>query len=268
MGFYEHVYLSDRVIRIMDLFHTAAYLILGKYKACLIDTCNGLGNLKDYIESITNLPVVVVLTHGHFDHAGGACLFDEAYLHPFDEAVYHDYYHGILKKQLLSQFPYQVTLNPERTIPFLPLRDQQIFDLGNISVEMIEVKGHTQGMMMALIREERMIVFGDACGESVLIFDDYSTSISEYRKSLLRIKNDYEDQYDIVLRNHGTFESDKSILDECISCCEDILYQRDEHYPVKAGGYIECFAARAVDCQNKRIDGKHGNVVYRSDKAV
>ena len=39
------------------------------------------------MRSLTNLPVLVVNTHGHPDHAGGNGGFDEVYLHPADEPL-------------------------------------------------------------------------------------------------------------------------------------------------------------------------------------
>ena len=268
MNYFTHEYVSKRIIRIIDVLKTAAYLIIGDKKACLIDTCNGLGNLKEYVETLTQLPYDVVLTHGHFDHAGAASLFQEVYMNPKDIEVYHAYINHPLKQQTFKTLPKEITdtANKPKANAFLPLHDQQIFDLGNISVEMIEVLGHTPGMMMALIPEEKVILFGDACGESVLIFDDFSSSISEYRNSLFRIKNEYSMKYNKVLRNHGTFTSDVDILNNVIECCNDILAHTDDHYPLKDPLSKNCYAARKVDKQNLRIDGKHGNVVYRIDK--
>jgi glyoxylase-like metal-dependent hydrolase (beta-lactamase superfamily II) len=37
----------------------------------LVDTDLGVGRLADFVKSLTALPVVVVNTHGHPDHAGG-----------------------------------------------------------------------------------------------------------------------------------------------------------------------------------------------------
>ena len=57
-----------------------------------------------------------------------------------------------------------------------------------------QVSGHTPGMMCPLIQEERTIIFGDACGVSVLLFDEYSSCVSEYLKSLEVLKT-YENDY-------------------------------------------------------------------------
>lgn len=54
---------------------------------------------------------------------------------------------------------------------------------------MIPVAGHTPGMMCPLIEEDRICIFGDACGVSVLLMGEYSSNVSEYKQSLLNLKN-------------------------------------------------------------------------------
>ena len=47
------------------------YLLEGDEMAMLIDTGYGIGHLRDYVEKLTDKPVVVVNTHFHPDHAAG-----------------------------------------------------------------------------------------------------------------------------------------------------------------------------------------------------
>ncbi|QHQ61566.1 MBL fold metallo-hydrolase [Anaerocolumna sedimenticola] len=47
-----------------------SFLIEGDKEALLIDTGVGGGNLKEYVEQITKLPVTVIFTHGDGDHVG------------------------------------------------------------------------------------------------------------------------------------------------------------------------------------------------------
>ena len=48
------------------------YLVEGTEKAALIDTGYGVGNLKGYIKTLTEKPLIVLITHGHLDHVAGA----------------------------------------------------------------------------------------------------------------------------------------------------------------------------------------------------
>ena len=57
-----------------EKFHS--YLLLGRDQALLIDTGLGISNIKQIVDEITNLPILVATTHIHWDHIGGHKYFD------------------------------------------------------------------------------------------------------------------------------------------------------------------------------------------------
>ena len=61
----------------LDVMVDTMYLVVGSRKAALIDTGAGIGDLRGLVESLTELPVMVLTTHLHTDHAGGNPLFEE-----------------------------------------------------------------------------------------------------------------------------------------------------------------------------------------------
>ena len=79
--------LTVHVYRIVDALDVACYLVAGEEKACLLDTCPGEGNIREYVETITGLPLTVVLTHAHMDHCGGAGFFDRVYLKESEKPI-------------------------------------------------------------------------------------------------------------------------------------------------------------------------------------
>ena len=270
MEFFKTEKLSKKLYRITDISGVCCYLVIGEARACLIDTACGYGNLKEYVKSITEKPLFVILTHGHHDHMGAAALFDEVYINLEDMQVFKSF--GNLEKRLQEAKLYPETANftkddlvPTRTEPMKNIQDGETFDLGGITIKMILVKGHTPGIMCPLLVEERTIIFGDACGVGVLLFDEYSSTVSEYRDSLLKLKK-YENKYDIIYRNHGTFVSSKGLLDNVIECCDLILEGKDDHQPVTVHG-IDLFTAKKT-YKDGRVDGKEGNIMYTEDKAI
>lgn len=76
--------VSEHLTRILTPCGVCVYLARGRRRAALLDTGFGFGDLKGYVESLIDTPYVVLLSHGHLDHAGGASQFEEAYLNERD----------------------------------------------------------------------------------------------------------------------------------------------------------------------------------------
>ena len=101
-------------IFLMDEAHEATgYLVLGKERACVIDTMNGYNDLYKTVRGITDMPLTVVNTHGHPDHIYGNVFFDEAYMHPADRE---------LAQTFVNDPEYQAVLK-ERHATFPPFHD-------------------------------------------------------------------------------------------------------------------------------------------------
>lgn len=56
------------------------YLLEGTEKALLLDTGYGAGNLRSFVESLTDKPILVANTHFHPDHAAGNGEFEEIFM--------------------------------------------------------------------------------------------------------------------------------------------------------------------------------------------
>ena len=63
-----------------------AFLIEGEEKAALVDTGCGIGDLAGEVRALTNKPLIILLTHTHFDHDGGVFEFPgvPVYVNPLD----------------------------------------------------------------------------------------------------------------------------------------------------------------------------------------
>lgn len=76
--------IIENVYQIQDQFPACASLIIGKKKAVLFDTMNGVGDLKGLVEEITSLPLQVINSHGHVDHIDGNYQFGEVFINHKD----------------------------------------------------------------------------------------------------------------------------------------------------------------------------------------
>ena len=88
-------------------------------------------------------------------------------------------------------------------------------------------------MQVFLIPEDRVAIFGDACGEMTLLAKEM---LPTYVAALRHLQV-YQDQFDTVLRNHGAFWSDKRILQDNLELAEDIIAGRDAAAPLKMMGF-------------------------------
>lgn len=267
--------ISDYVTRIHGIMDEQMYLVEGRDKAALIDTGTGVGSLKSYVRSITNKPILVLLTHGHLDHAMGAVEFDSVYLNRKDDYIYKLHQDVKLRKRFLSESPlfdevvetdYLPTVSCEY---FKDLKEGELFHLGGITIETFECPGHTWGSMVFLLREERTLITGDACNTFTFLYAGYSTGVSTYEQSLSSLKSKVQGRYDRIYLSHGASDAQKRLLEEVLEVCEDIKEGRTDNIPYSHNIDVNGdhgLIAKAIDVNMCRSDGKTGNIVYNPDR--
>ena len=77
------------VTHIRDAMGVCMTLIEGEKSAVLVDTGYGTENVAEYIRTLTDKPLTVLLTHNHHDHALGARWFEKTMMFPEDMAEWH-----------------------------------------------------------------------------------------------------------------------------------------------------------------------------------
>ena len=272
--------IHPNVTRIWDVSRTAMYLVEGSDAAALIDTGVGVGSLKTVVESITDKPVVVLLTHGHVDHAMGAGEFDKVYMNSADRPIYAE--HSLFQvRQGYVSGAAMTGGNPEliasvKETDFIPafdaacfheLRSDDKFDLGGVSVEVLDAPGHTPGSMVMLIPELRMLLLGDACNAFTYLFDKSCPTVAEYKETLLKLKAKVDGKFDRTLYSHGIGEGAFDMMDRVIAVCDDIMEGRVDNVPFRGFSGEPVCIAKAMDFQRfGRADGGEGNIVYDPNK--
>jgi len=176
------------------------YLLEGKEKALLIDSGFGLLDLKKITASITDKEVICVCTHGHVDHALGACQFDEAYLHSKDFEVYRrhtdqQFLTDIGTKGLLMKLPKNRLQNSSYIKMIEQLANKQYgqlkaldnieqFDLGGRIITWHLVPGHTQGSVSFIDEKYNMAFDADAAPVGAWLFLQESSPLPDCIESL------------------------------------------------------------------------------------
>lgn len=174
-----------------DAGDACCYVVCGQNKAAVIDTVNGMEDLRQVVREITDLPLTVINTHGHCDHIYGNTFFEEAYIHPDDVALHNA--HFAMKRDTPMEMAARHGATAEEfdwyrsalPCPLHPIAEGAVIDLGGVKLEVIRVKGHTQGSIALLDRASGYFYSGDAVnkGQCWLQLDE-STSLPEYLRSL------------------------------------------------------------------------------------
>lgn len=167
------MYKSEKIFsdtwRIIDELDEALYLINKNNHAYLIDTGMGNDSLSDYVKTITDKPVIVLLTHGHIDHIGRCGEFETVCMNPKDNDIYK-------KHKAMAEGP-QFIIRNTLPVPF-PL------DLEGILP--IELQGHTPGSTIFVDKDNHAVYTGDALGSGcgVWMQIEGALTIAEYRNGI------------------------------------------------------------------------------------
>lgn len=173
-----------------------SYLLIGETAALLIDSGLGIGNIREEIDKLTDLPVRVVSTHIHWDHIGGHKQFDYIYVHENELTWLIE---GIpvpidnIKKDVVKdvkKFPKGFNI-AEYTIytgqPSQILRDGDIIDIGKRKIEVIHTPGHAPGHICLYDIENNYLFTGDLIYKGTLFAFYPSTNPIEYKNSIEKI---------------------------------------------------------------------------------
>jgi len=186
---------------------TNCYVVAGERggPAVVVDAPPDVDAVVRLLTAHDLVPVALLVTHGHVDHAGGAAGVVErtgvsAYLHPDDDYLVSD-----PATQLRSIFGFvppgvEEFAPPER---FLDLAHGQHLELAGFDFEVRHTPGHTLGHCVFVVEEEGLVFSGDqlfagSIGRSDLPGGDFRTLMASMRNQVMTLPDDTR-----VLPGHG-----------------------------------------------------------------
>jgi hydroxyacylglutathione hydrolase len=177
------------------------FLLAGTEKALLIDSGRNTPNAKEIAESITKLPIALLNTHADPDHISGNSGFDTFYMHPDEEDLYraHDW-SGII----------------------LPVKNNDIIDLGNRPLKIISIPGHTPGSIAILDINSRVLIAGDSVQDGHIFMFKEHRNMSLYVESLNKLSQ-YVGEFDTIYPSHGSFPVYPELIARLIEGAEQII---------------------------------------------
>jgi len=146
------------------------YLVLGTKRAVLFDTGMGISNIRDVAEGLTTLPISVVNSHTHNDHVGDNWRFNDVYGMDTDftranakgskEAAQAE----IAPGEICGDLPRGFDSANYATKPFHIshwIHDHDKIDLGERTLEVISIPGHTPDSIALLDEKNGLLFTGD-----------------------------------------------------------------------------------------------------------
>ena len=178
------------------------FLLKGKEKALLIDSGMNVKGVREMAEHLTDLPIVLLNTHGDIDHVGGNDEFPSFMMHPSEAANYY----GMQKRIGIID----------------PVYDGDIIDLGDRKLEVMLTPGHTPGSIMLLDTSKGVVFSGDSIQDGNIFLFGPMRDIRAYTLGLKRLDK-WKGRFDIVYPSHGTFPVSPSIINKLIDGAKKVM---------------------------------------------
>lgn len=202
------------------------YLLEGEEKALLLDTGYGAGNLRPYVERLTEKPVIVANTHYHPDHSGGNGEFEEVYVSRGERI-------DAPSVETPGAVPFDLTLLPYPDYKKIYIGEGDTIELGGRTVDVLDVRpAHCNSSLFYLDRGHRMLFSGDELeAGQVMMFDnsrnpeapyDVEERLKNFKENFLRLKG-MSDCFDYILPNHNGYPIAKSYLDDYSGLVDSIF---------------------------------------------
>jgi len=210
--------LADGVTRISEpavnpFLRSNLWHVAGRDRDLLVDTGMGITSLRSAFPDLFEREPVVFITHGHYDHTGGAHEFADRWTHTAEAAALEDPEEATLLTSELSQSftealalcepdlvapPYLVDAIPDKNYalagyatvaapPTTRAADGDVIDLGDRTFTVVHLPGHTPGSAGLLESATGILFTGDVVYDGELLDELPESNIDDYVASMRRL---------------------------------------------------------------------------------
>lgn len=215
---------AANVYSIVEPYHyqeTISHLIVGQDLALLFDTGLGFVPIRPVVERITDLPVVVLNSHTHYDHVGGNSQFssilaiDSEYTRANMAGFEHERLTADLGSNAFCKGP-PAGFDPARfrTKPWKATRyvaDGETIDLGGRTLQVLHVRGHTPDATALLDPENGLLFTGDSYYAGAIWLFVPETNLVDYAVSIERLTK-LERSARYLLGGHNAARTDAGVV--------------------------------------------------------
>ncbi len=221
--------LDDRTYIISEPYSSqinSSVLIIGNNEAILFDSGTGENDEKSIVQitdSLTKVPITLLLSHFHFDHIGNVNYFSTIGLPDIQflkNRLSADSLMHLTKADILSHDT--TTLKISRYFPL-----EQEIDLGNRRIKILHTPGHSNESISIIDSENRYIFTGDLVYNDLLLVDDCRSYIQSINHILENSAAGYR-----VFGAHGKPEVDYAQLANIKHVISRYLIDEDPLEPI------------------------------------
>lgn len=200
-----------------------SYLLIGNERAMLVDTLQGIGDLKSVTDQLTDLPIIVMNTHSHYDHVSSNFQYDTIY------GLNNPYTANNAKGKTNAEVsggmtPETIWKNLPRTFSFELyesrsfeidhfVEDGDIIDLGDREIEVAFIPGHTPDSVILVDKKNRMMATGDTFYPAPIYVYSDTSSFQDFFFSAQTMFG-YRNDVDYLLPGHNETMQPVSYLNE------------------------------------------------------
>jgi len=221
-----------------------SFLITGEDFALMFDTGLGIGNIRRVVDQLTELEVVVLNSHTHYDHIGGNHLFDTIYgtdleyakrraLGSPPAAVADFLQEGWVWKPFPDDFSKADYQSRAFTISKFVGEGDKI-DIGGRVLEILHTPGHAPDSICLIDRENRILFTGDSFYLAPLYTHIPGGSFEDYAKTAARLSG-LANSIDRALTSHNVPVVDASYMTALGQAFADIQSGAAMDYTISDG---------------------------------
>jgi glyoxylase-like metal-dependent hydrolase (beta-lactamase superfamily II) len=210
-GWYRQIEMGSDLVRISEphvdeLVSANLWWLRGNDRDIVVDAGLGVVALREEIPRMFERDPLVILTHSHLDHVGGAHEFRERAAHPAEAEILAagvpaSLYGAELYEKLginaagepvpdllINRLPYPEydprTYRVEAVTLTRLLEDGDQIDLGGRALTVLHLPGHSPGSIALLEEATGVLYSGDVVYEGSLIDDLPDSDVPSYRRSM------------------------------------------------------------------------------------
>lgn len=244
--------ICKNVYLINEFDGTNCYLIVGSEKALLIDCGTGFCDLRGACEEITDKPIILVATHGHCDHIGGAGQFESMYIHKDDCQLINKIQLSTLARKIFLAsnpavkahgFTTKDVKKGKHKTNIVPISEGHSFNLGDKVITVHHTPGHTKGSIALIDDADKLVFSGDNVCDALWMQLPGATTLEEWLPSahwLRKISKTHR-----VFWGHRVSELTTEYIDTVINWGTEIIKEHQntrlpltKQYPNQSDGII------------------------------